>query len=1017
MTELTILLSPSSTPVTGVVDDIQPVALTLTLVNNDSAAADVSGGLMAEFTADPGVKTTDGTNGPVKALLASNFTADPSVANPDGTLPPVTLLGPGVSASPAADTNWTIDSGSLEGAILVFTATPNGNAQYTLQPGTSITFIFTGVAVDTIPGASAVMVSVLPSIQGGTAATIGAQPQIQKTSVSLQPPTVTANPPVIDPPAGQARLTPPASQAQLTWSNNGAGSCELDWNNNSTVVTSNGAVQNSGWKAPLIVADPAAIATLLETDTFTVKAYGTGSDGTSADTKSTPVNVTLNPPEFAAITVPPVVTGVWPPVGDRAGGQQITVTGVGLAAASAVTLTPVGAPAGAKGNSATSFTVVSDTEVTVFTPQGTGLFDVTIKTPVGTSPVVPEDIYAYAAAGTPVVTGVSPTYGGVDGTDQVTITGTGLAQASTVDFGASSVSITAANVVSDSTLTVPSPAGAGVVDITVTAGSVTSPATPAGRYTYLQPTAPIVTGVGLTDPAPQGVTPPTRPPTGGDPAGGQLVTITGTGLTHARAVTFIPLGAGPSTSATGITVNSDTQVTAITPPGSGVADIIITADGQASPATPADRFGYGIQAEKAVPHQPFQLIWSCYQGWNRDLSWQFTGDSAHAPNDPDTVSITGDTTSDCGRAIVSINRAVTFTLTLPPGTQTLANLPVSMAPVELTGFASTAPAWNPETGAQTVTLSWNAANVVGFSLTQNGTSLQQQPTYDQRDYELSLPLSGPVTYALTAYGYDTTGTLATQITQSVTVTPNAVALSYFNVSLPNVSPTGQQSVAVSWQVANATAVHVTAPTGDVTPGPPTGSTSVLLPPPGTPPQPAAYPVTLAADGFQSRSWVEQVTPVQVGGLVFNVTPLSIMAGDTVALSWSATAATRFEVDGNYYSASTRELAVKLWITTTLTLIAEGYTTGKQFPSSAPVTVEVTSKGKDHKDGKDKVHGHEDPAPRVLPPRPADPVPAEPPGGGKQPLITEHERPEVGGSLRGGGSGSPVPPPPSPERDE
>lgn len=76
------------------------------------------------------------------------------------------------------------------------------------------------------------------------------------------------------------------------------------------------------------------------------------------------------------------------------------------------------------------------------------------------------------------------------------------------------------------------------------------------------------------------VTPNTGPTTGGT-----SVTITGTKLTGASAVKF---GAAAST----YTVNSATQITATSPPGSGVVDVIVTTAGGSSATGSADRFTY-----------------------------------------------------------------------------------------------------------------------------------------------------------------------------------------------------------------------------------------------------------------------------------------------------------------------------------------------------------------------------------------------------------------------------------------
>jgi hypothetical protein len=110
------------------------------------------------------------------------------------------------------------------------------------------------------------------------------------------------------------------------------------------------------------------------------------------------------------------------------------------------------------------------------------------------------------------------------------------------------------------------------------------------------------------------------------------------------------------------------------------------------------------------------------------------------------------------------------------------------------------------------------------------------------------------------------------------------------------------------------------------------------------------------------------------------------------LSWSAIAATGFKLEGVALPATTRSAVFSPISTTTFTLIAEGYVTGTQFPF-ASVTVIVI---KDGTDGKEALLEKQPPLPFA---GPADPVPAEPPGGGQHAFIAPEERPEVGAGLR------------------
>ena len=123
-----------------------------------------------------------------------------------------------------------------------------------------------------------------------------------------------------------------------------------------------------------------------------------------------------------------------------------------------------------------SFVVNSDTRITVTAPAGiAGTVDVTVVTAVGTSVAAAADQFTYAAV--PTVGGISPSAGPITGGTMVTITGTGLANATAVYFGATLATIVPGSN-TGSQLVVASPAGvAGMVDVTVTTTGGTSTAT------------------------------------------------------------------------------------------------------------------------------------------------------------------------------------------------------------------------------------------------------------------------------------------------------------------------------------------------------------------------------------------------------------------------------------------------------------------------------------------------------------------------------------------------------------
>jgi len=256
----------------------------------------------------------------------------------------------------------------------------------------------------------------------------------------------------------------------------------------------------------------------------------------------------------------PAVSSLNPATGADTGGDTVVITGAGFMGTTAVTFgtTP-----------ASAFAIDSDTQITAISPAGTGAVDVTVTTLVGTSPVSQADQFTYTAATGPQVTGISPTSGSSAGGDTIIITGSGFTGATGVSFDSTPAS--AFTVDSDTQITAISPAGTGIaVDITVTTPAGTSPPSRAGVFTYITP-GPLVTGIS---------------PTMGSSAGGDTVVITGSGFTGATTVGF------DVTSAADMTVDSDTQITAISPAGTGTVDITVTTPDGTSPASSADQFTY-----------------------------------------------------------------------------------------------------------------------------------------------------------------------------------------------------------------------------------------------------------------------------------------------------------------------------------------------------------------------------------------------------------------------------------------
>jgi IPT/TIG domain len=83
----------------------------------------------------------------------------------------------------------------------------------------------------------------------------------------------------------------------------------------------------------------------------------------------------------------PVVTAISPTSGSAGGGTRVTVTGSGFTGATSVRF-------GA--SSASTMTVVSDTQITTTSPAGSGTVDLTVVTPTGTSATSPADQFTYS---------------------------------------------------------------------------------------------------------------------------------------------------------------------------------------------------------------------------------------------------------------------------------------------------------------------------------------------------------------------------------------------------------------------------------------------------------------------------------------------------------------------------------------------------------------------------------------------------------------------------------------------
>ncbi len=269
--------------------------------------------------------------------------------------------------------------------------------------------------------------------------------------------------------------------------------------------------------------------------------------------------------------IAPAVNHVSPHHGLATGGTSVVVAGTNLTGATAVDF-------GSK--PARSFSVVSRRIILAKSPAGTGVVNVTVTNPNGTSATTKSDEFTYSTK-LPVVTHVVPHHGRPAGGTTVTIIGDYFSGATKVDFGANAA--TGVSVFSSHVLTAKSPAGSGVVDVTVTTPLGTSKTTPKDQFRY-NSSLPAVTHVN---------------PHRGALAGGTAVTITGSNLSGATAVDF---GSNPATSVSVITSH---LITATSPMGTGTVNVTVTTPGGTSLADTGDRFTYtdvGPVVSHIAPH-------------------------------------------------------------------------------------------------------------------------------------------------------------------------------------------------------------------------------------------------------------------------------------------------------------------------------------------------------------------------------------------------------------------------------
>ncbi|MEV6566053.1 beta strand repeat-containing protein [Streptomyces kronopolitis] len=453
----------------------------------------------------------------------------------------------GTAVTVVSDTQITVVSPPGTGTVQVTVTTP---------AGTSNQFVTFGYTTTPAPVLSALTPNTGPAA-GGTVVTLSGMgftgaTAVRFGSVSASFTVVSSTQIAATAPAGSGTaqvtvVTPGGTSNALPYTYTAVSTPVLSSVSPNTGPAAGGTVvtlSGTGLAGATAVRFGSVSATFTVVSSTQITSIAPAGTGTAQVTVTTPGG-TSNGVGFTYTSVAvPVLSSLSPTSGPSAGGTAVTLTGSGLSNASAVRF---------GSTAASSFTVVSDTVITAVAPAGTGTVQVTVTTPGGTSNGV---AFTYTSVAVPVLSSVSPNSGSAAGGTSVTLTGSGLSNASAVRFGSTAAS--SFTVVSDTLITAVAPAGTGTVQVTVTTPGGTSNGLP---FTYTSVVAPVLSSLS---------------PVSGPSAGGTAVTLTGSGLTNASVVRF------GSTAASSFTVVSDTVITAVAPAGTGTVQVTVTTPGGTS---------------------------------------------------------------------------------------------------------------------------------------------------------------------------------------------------------------------------------------------------------------------------------------------------------------------------------------------------------------------------------------------------------------------------------------------------
>ncbi|MFI2186664.1 IPT/TIG domain-containing protein [Streptomyces sioyaensis] len=392
-------LSPTSGPASG--------GNTVTL-----SGTNLSGATVVLFGGSPAVVLTN--TGTQITVLAPANTGSVNV----------TVTTPGGTSNPLVYTYTVVSAPVLSG--LSPTSGPASGGNTVTLSGTNLS----GATVVLFGGSPAVVLT-----NTGTQITVLAPANTGSVNVTVTTPGGTSNPLVytytaVSAPAlsGLSPTSGPASGGNTVTLNgtNLSGATSVKFGANSATILTNTATQ-------ITVSAPAG-------------------PPSSVGVTVTTAGGTSNPLPYFYLAAP-TLSDLSPHLGPATGGNTVTVFGSNLTLTNAVNF-------GA--NPATGINVVSDNQLTVTAPAGSGTVVVTVTTPGGTSTTATGNPY-YTYLGAPVLTSLTPSHGSELGGDAIVLGGSNLTYTDAVTFGGVPASFAA---LSDTQVVATSPGGApGTVNV------------------------------------------------------------------------------------------------------------------------------------------------------------------------------------------------------------------------------------------------------------------------------------------------------------------------------------------------------------------------------------------------------------------------------------------------------------------------------------------------------------------------------------------------------------------------